>query len=454
VSELELTPDVLVVGAGIAGAIAAARARERGAKVTLVWRPGGGTVSSSGAIDVADDLVGLVPGPALDPLERGGRWRRSADAIAARHVRHPYARLGDKGRERLREALSLLKQLAGAGGVELVERDDGQNHVVATQLGTVKRAALVQKSQLLDLAALEGDVLIGVVEPADLAGFSGRSVVHMLSWILGLSPGRRVQLTTIAVDRTLPDREVHGGPVEMASRLDEPAALGLFLEALRTAVRKLARTPALLLLPPVLGIEKSAAAFAEAERFLARPVRELLALPASAPGERLQGALLAGARRMGIQVLEGAAVKASVQDKRATGLVVEGPKMRVDFTPKTVVLAGGRFFGGGVVRDQVARASLFDLPIFTGGNLVGDAFIGEHTADTPEGDHAIFRAGVAVSEGLHPLDAAGRIILENVTCAGSLLEGWDPARDSSGGGVSALTGFVAGERAATVARAG
>ncbi|HEY4220893.1 MAG TPA: FAD-binding protein, partial [Myxococcota bacterium] len=120
--ELDLAPDVLVIGGGVAAFIAAARAREQGASVTLVKKAGGGTVSSSGAIDVADELVGLVPGPSFDPFERGGRFRKAADMVAAKKPRHPYARLVHS-RDRLREALSLLKELAMLGGLELIERE-------------------------------------------------------------------------------------------------------------------------------------------------------------------------------------------------------------------------------------------------------------------------------------------------------------------------------------------
>ena len=83
------------------------------------------------------------------------------------------------------------------------------------------------------------------------------------------------------------------------------------------------------------------------------------------------------------------------------------------------------------------------------GAVVGDRFIGDFTAQTPDGDHPIFRAGVAVDDAQRPLDVGGRVALENVACAGSIIEGWDPARDSTGAGASALSGFLAGERAAS-----
>lgn len=449
-TDLDLQPDVLVIGGGIAGALAAARAREQGARVSLVHRPGGGTGASSGAVDVADDLCGLVPGSALDPLERGGRWRKAVDMVAARQPRHPYARLGEKGRERMREALALFKHLASA--VELVERDDGANHVLVTQLGTVKRAAFVQRSQHLDLAALDNDSVVAVLEAADLANFAARPVVHMLSWILGLG-SRRLHVTSLVVDRTLPGRDVHGSPLDMAARLDDEGCRAAFLEGVKLALRKQTRPPAYLLVPPVLGLQKTPEILADLEKATARPVRELLALPGSAPGDRLQRSLLGSLRKAGVNVVDGAAVQASVSEGRATSVVLEGTHLRAELRPKAVVLAGGRFFGGGIVRDGVAREALFGLPVMTGGNLVGDTFIGDHLAELPDGEHAIFRAGVAVNDELRPLDASGRLALENVLVAGSTVEGWDPARDGTGAGVSVLTGFLAGERAARLAGA-
>jgi glycerol-3-phosphate dehydrogenase subunit B len=449
-SELDLAPEVLVVGGGVAGFLAAARAREQGATVALVKKAGGGLPSSSGAIDVADDLNGMVPGASLDPFDRGGRWRKAADVVAAKMPRHPYAMLGSK-RERLRESIALLKQLASNGGVDLVEREDGANHVVATQLGTVKRAALVQKTQHLDIGALDGDILVGVVEPMDLAGFNARSVTRMLSWIAGQSQ-RRVQFTPVVVERSLPGRELFASTFEMARHLDDDKARSAFADQLRAAMRKLARIPAHLLMPPVLGLDRSAIVALDLERAAGRPVRELLALPPSPPGERLQRALTSSVRKLGVAVVDGAATSAvttSVANaSRVSTVVIEGAGLRAEMKPKCVVLAGGRWFAGGLVRDGDAREPLLQLPVVDNGFVVGDSFIGDHLGHSPDGDHGIFRAGVAVDDALRPLDAAGRSAFDNVFCAGAIVAGWDPARDGTGAAVAALTGYVAGERAA------
>ena len=449
-SELDLSPDVLVIGGGLAGLLAATRAREKGARVMLVRRAAGGTVSSSGAVDCGDELSDLVPGPGVDPLDRGARWRRGVELLAGRRPRHPYARLGDKGRERLREALALLKQAAQRGGLELVERDDGHNHLVATQLGTVKRTALVQKTQHLDLAGLEPDATVAVVDPLDLANFGARSVAHMLSWVAGMST-RKVQFTTLGVERALPGGAIHDDAYAMACALDDDSNRAAFCEALKSALRRAARPAHHLLFPPIFGVEKSAAVVADLERAAGRPVKELLALPPSTPGARLVRALVRNARERGVVVVEGAARSVRVEGKRVAGVAIESPQLKAELTPRALVLATGRFFGGGIVRDQAAKEALLDLPVVADGRPVDDAFIGQLTGELPELEHAIFRAGVAVDPGLQPLDRRGVPAFENVLCAGSVVEGWDPAKDGAAGGVSTLTGLLAGEGAALIA---
>ncbi|MFZ9890047.1 MAG: anaerobic glycerol-3-phosphate dehydrogenase subunit B, partial [Myxococcota bacterium] len=75
-------------------------------------------------------------------------------------------------------------------------------------------------------------------------------------------------------------------------------------------------------------------------------------------------------------------------------------------------------------------------------------FIGSLTAKLPEGDHPIFRAGIAYDTQLRPLTVGRDVLARNLFAAGSVLEGYDPARDGSGLGVAAFTGLLAGEGAA------
>jgi glycerol-3-phosphate dehydrogenase subunit B len=446
VSADALSPDVLVIGGGTAGLCAAAAAARAGARVTVLKKAGGATLLSSGAVDVADPLLGHVPGSAgAAPLDAGGSLAGAMELLAARRPRHPYARLGAAGRARLDDALALLGGLAA--GLELTAGFDKRNAVVATELGTVKRTALVQGSSALDLSRLpEGELL--VADLADVARFDGRPVADMLAWTARLSGVERaVGVLAVPAVQGAPLAET---PRELAARLDDAGRAALVERVARALRAREGGPPAAILLPPILGLEGSAALRRALEEACGCPVGELLALPPSAPGERLSRALIAGAAKDGVEVRQADARSSLTEGGRVLEVRAVEQKLHLVFKPRAIVLASGRFLGGGVVRDGYAIEPLFGLPVVSGEGVVGDRFIGGLTADRWEGEHAIFRAGLAYDARLRPLAASGAACAENLFAAGSILEGYDPARDGSGLGVAALTGMLAGEAAAAL----
>lgn len=437
-------PDVLVIGGGAAGVVAAVAAARRGKRVVLLKKAEGATGMSSGAVDVADDQQDLVPGPDADPLSAGGSVVEAMARLAAKRPRHPYARLGGSA-QRMPEALRLLGDVAA--DVELSAREDGKNRVLATQLGTTKRAALAQGASAVDLSTLDASARLRVVDLEDLGGFGATPVAGMLSWIAGLG-GHELDVCTVSV-RRLPGlaRPFENGR-QMAVWLDDDEHAATFIESVGDAVKTAKDRPTHLLFPAVLGVAKTASLLPRLEEATGCRVAELLALPQSAPGARLSRALVAGAEREGVRVLQGEALAGERACGRITVVEARVRGEKKALRPGAVVLASGRFFAGGLVRDGYAVEPVFGLPVVTDGEPVGERFIGSLTGDRPEQEHAIFRAGLAYDGDLRPLDERERPFAENLFAAGSVLEGYDPARDGSGLGVAALTGLLAGERAA------
>jgi glycerol-3-phosphate dehydrogenase subunit B len=61
------------------------------------------------------------------------------------------------------------------------------------------------------------------------------------------------------------------------------------------------------------------------------------------------------------------------------------------------------------------------------------------------GEHPMARVGVAVDDGLRPVDGGGGRVCENVLVAGATLAGAQPWREKSGDGVSLASGHRAAE---------
>jgi glycerol-3-phosphate dehydrogenase subunit B len=442
--------DVIVVGGGIAGFVAARAARAAGRRVAIVTRAGGASSSWSGAVDVADDLVDATPGEHLAAFHRGGPIDGAIDRLVARHPRHPFARGRRASATLVDDACAAV--VAAAPTLGFVRRADGRNHVVATALGTVKRTALVPAVQHLDLADLGTGDVVGVVDWHDLAGFGAGPATALLRYLAGLGPpAARPAFTPVPVPRFAPG--IFRDAREMARALDDDATRVRALGALREALRALPVTPTHLLTPAVLGTRPlDGAALAAIDDVVGVPLRELIATPPAVPAARLQAALRAQAAVDGINVLDGVVGSPVVTDGRLRQIDVTDSAGTTTLRPGALVLATGRFFAGGLVRDQVAREALFGLPVVADGRVVADAFIGDLVAEHVDGDHAIFRAGLAIDERFRPLDARGAPVADNVFAAGHIIGGYDPARDGGALGVAAWTARQAGEAAGAQGR--
>ena len=451
---VNLQPDVLVIGGGAAGILAAASAARLGASVIVVRKGDGATALSSGAVDIADAWHDSVPGPDAPPLVAGLSYVEGIAALARRRPSHPYARIGEAGRTRIHDAMALFRELAPS--LELGGKPDGTNHVVVSPLGTTKRSAWLPAQGAVDLSGLSTDSLICIANFEDLANFSGVRASETLRWISGLG-GHSMNVQVLSVPLGERRESAYENGRQMALALDEPQAAEDLAKRIQKALVALGTRPDLLLVPAVLGIRNHAAVRECIVAAAACPVREMLSFPPSAPGARLTFALEDGAASLGIQITPGTVFSANVVERThpsgkrhrfVQSLNVRIGKDDVEMRPRAVILASGRFWAGGLTREGPREEPIFSLPVVCHGVASGEKFVGTLTADRPEKEHELFRSGIAYSASLQPLAADGECAAKNLFAAGSILEGYDPAKDGSGLGVCALTALLAGEGAA------
>ncbi len=389
--------DVLVIGGGMAGAAAALSARREGATVLLVARGPGATALSSGAADIA----------AVEDLP----VRDAARALAERPG-HPYARIDDLDAA-LGATSELLQSLGYAGG----ER----NLWLLSPLGCAKPAAMAQKAIAAgDLRALPPDA-----RPAVVALAGGQAIEARLQ-----AAGLQRYFEKAFV---LPvDFYVHRGDAlrtvpEMAQDID--VRRDELAQALRRAVQ---RSGATHLFMPTLGY---ACGIPDA----GVPVFEMLSAPPSVPGLRLQRALEKALEAAGVETRTGIAEKSAGGGVQiVSGLTCEA------IDPGAVVLATGRFIGGGIRSDSRLRETVFDLPAWAGDRQSMPALPSEELfAQKARGRHAGLAAGLRAGAGLR--------VGERIFAAGAVIGGYDQSRDEGGIGAAALLGIAAGKSAAAAA---
>ena len=148
--------DVIVIGAGLSGLIAAARARERGRTVLVLARGQGLLALTSGCID----LLGYLPGVEENCLTdvAGGLQRL---AVAAPD--HPYNKIGlDMIRESIAYWLQIMQTMdypfCGSGCPP--EAGGAVNYLLPTALGSVRPTALAPATMAGGDIRDEADTLV------------------------------------------------------------------------------------------------------------------------------------------------------------------------------------------------------------------------------------------------------------------------------------------------------
>ncbi len=384
---------------------------------------------------------------AADPVVPAGDWTahlvspiEAARAWSRLRPNHPYAVLRER-LDRLEESL----RFAASAMPELLVPPMERNGLLPTPLGTVKPSAMGQRNVMgADVASLPEQVALVHfrVNPTFDARLVARGIEDAARAL-----GRTVRVTVVESGFLREVEDALRSPFELGERMDAPAELERLAEELRP---RLPSGTEAVLLPPVLGrrVEDLAGRLGE----LLGGVRcaEVLSASPSLPGIRLQQALDGALTREGVRLDHAEVQCAELKlDAEATFAFAVGEET---VRPQAVVLATGKYIGGGIARTERFMETVFDLPVVAGGRKVTDEFIGNLLGEVVVQEHAAFRAGVRVDASLRPLRSDGRPVNPRLFAAGSVICGYDPATDKTGLGVAIFTGYLAGEAAAHEAR--
>ncbi|NTW00218.1 MAG: glycerol-3-phosphate dehydrogenase subunit GlpB [Oscillochloris sp.] len=413
--------DTIIIGAGIAGMLAALGRAEAGERVMVLAKGHSATHWAPGCVDLLDVGDG-------DPLA-------GIEALIAAHQDHPYALAGVTT---IQTGVARLRALCEAGGYPLAGSLQ-RNLLLPTAAGMLRPTCLAPATMVAgDARQLprQGDgaaplLIVGFRELRDF-------FPPMLAANLG-AQGFAAEGTYL----TLPpiERKLDFSTATFGRLFDQPefrADVGRQLRQLvqRSGYRRIG-------MPAVLGLKQAIRVVADLQAASGALIFEIPTLPASVPGMRLYRLLEAALLQAGGRVQIGSLVlRAEAQGSRLEAIYSEAAAREQRHHAARYVLATGGIAGGGVRAEHsgVLAETALGLPLRTPAARA-DWFAARYLDEV---GHPIFRTGVAVDAQLRPLDAAGRVVYENVTVAGSALTGADPIREGALEGIAVATGWMAG----------
>jgi len=407
---------VVVIGAGLAGLVAAIRAARAGRDVVLVGAGLGGLPLSPGTIDV----VGYLPAFAGAPGARVEQPLEAVAAIADAWPDHPYARIGA---DAVRRGVEFL---AGVVGEEHLVGTPERNHLLPTAAGAMRPACLVPPGMAAGECVAGARFLIAGL--TRLKDFSAGLIAGNLARtpLLG---GGHLAARPVVVDVPVRDDVADTSTLLYARALDAPA----FRERFAAALRPLVTPGESVGLPAVLGWRDRTAWRDLADR-LGHPVFEIPLPPPSIPGLRLHDALTGAAQEAGVRFILGARVGATAPTGgRLAAIEIASAGSPTRLEADAFILATGGFESGALSLDAdgFLREAVFDLPLM-GVPEDPDALVhGDVWGDQP-----LFGVGVRTDESMRPLDADGHVVAENLYAVGGILGGAQRTSELSGEGIA------------------
>jgi glycerol-3-phosphate dehydrogenase subunit B len=399
--------DIIIVGMGLSGLMAAKTAAEAGRKVLIIGRGTGSLCIFSNTIDLLNDL------PKATSAGNGlSQW-------IADYPQHPYSKAGQTA---IDEALASFVSLFSPP--YSYESVGDENCMILTGAGTFRPTRLIPSTMVAGISTRQGKTLI--------VGFEGFKDFYARY----VADGLGCQGITLPLPETR-NQEI---TASVLSRFMEQDS---FRQNTAREIRKHINGEARVGFPAVLGLHDPIQVKKGLEDNLGVEVFEIPTLPPSIPGRRIFNRFRTWLIQKGVTFLMGQPVtKVSLKGRRCEGVYVAHPPVSTFYSGDRFILATGRFMGGGLVADQERIFEpVFDLPV-----TQPESREAWFKRLFPE-DHPIHYAGIETDASSRPVDAKGTVLIENARVAGTILAHQNVIKENSREGIELVTGYLAAKRA-------
>ncbi len=407
--------DLLVIGAGLAGMVATARAASLGLS-TVQAGSSSGFYLTSGLLD----FLGVYP---VDTANVLNTPYDGLDKLKKDIPHHPYAKIAV---DSVVESFDFVDQVLASAGLEY-QGSENINLRILTAAGTFKPSFFVPKTMIKGCSVFKKEKRLLLVDFNGLKGYSAKQIASVLK-------KQNMDVSTLTID--VPQLSGDFNVTRLARLFEDP----LFIETIAEQMKPFAKDKDLIGLPSVCGIFNSADIMETLEKLIGADCFEIPGLPPSIPGLRLKNAFEKALSWNNVTVLNNSTIEFCEFKNKEIILDAVYENTRTRIKAKGVILATGRFPGGGLRAQRgLIEETIFNIPVYHPRQrslwYQSDLF-------APQG-HPINQAGILTDQSFRPVDEMDVPIFESLYAAGSMLAHNDWVRLKSGAGVSCASAFCA-----------
>jgi glycerol-3-phosphate dehydrogenase subunit B len=397
--------DVIVIGMGLSGLMAARTAAEVGKRVLIIGKGFGTLAMLSNTIDVLGTL------PQTVKMKDGlSQWIQD-------HPEHPYGKMGP---EKMERALSSFN--AFFPPPYSFQTGNEANSLIPTGAGTLRPTYLIPPTMMRGIRIREKKTLIvGFRGYKDFQAQRLAEAFQCRGMTLSLPENSSAEITATALARWM----------EQSS----------FRERIGAELKRQLQDETLIGFPAVLGINDPMGVRKDLEKKTGASIFEVPTLPPSIPGMRVFNRFKARLIQKGAAFLLGHSIsKTTLKGKRCEGIEIDHPPVTKAYSADRYILATGRFIGGGLKADrEKVFEPLFGLPVHqppSRQEWFQKTFFGAFP-------HPIHQSGLLVDSSFRPVNEKGEVLLENVWVAGTILAHHNCIDEKSREGIEISTGYTA-----------
>ncbi len=401
--------DVLVVGAGMAGLMAAVTAAKSGASVSVLSEGAGVISIGSGAVD----FLGYVNGKKItdNPFNH----------LSELGKEHPYNIIGA---ENIKNAFASLIEISKANGYEIKMNEEGLNQTAVSIAGTTKPTYICSESNNASRILKAKKIL-----------FAGVEYLKDAQPALAVKQAKQYKVFADAEINSALLKSPFGKTHRVLNSLD----LARYVDKeegfnwLKSELKKAAAGYDAVIIPPICGTVNYTKHFKELQNFGFILV-EAVSVPPGVGGYRLRNALMNEAKKLKVKFIENCNVQRAVI---ALHNNIAGA-LETEYTADKFIIATGGVIGGGIAStpDKVYE-TIFNIAIDS------PVSVEERSDKNVFGSHLFTKFGVKVNSKLQALDSKGSPLYDNVFFAGNTLADYDFPTEKSGYGVACSTGYTA-----------